>query len=562
MSEEAASDWTRALRALSALMVDPVGLGGIVLRARPGPVLQCFESALERLPLPQHRIHPGVDDTQLFGGLNVAASLSAGHLIRDTGLAELPCALLLPMAERTPPSLAARLAQLLDTGPGHTLVLLDEGADTDEAAPSGLADRLAFFADLSLIRAAEAKVRLPAPADLDTARQLLPSVQTPSEHFDQLVVLAARFGIDSQRAPLFALRCARALAALDGITDTNDAHLREAAELVFASRATQVPETEPDDAPPDNAPDPEPEDGSNAETDPAQDQLPDEILVQAVAACLPADLLQRLESGRIRSTSAQGSGAGAKKKGNRRGRPLPSRPGRLDGRARIDVVATLRAAAPWQPMRRKSRPDGPQLIIHPSDIRLRRFEDHSDRLVIFAVDASGSAAMARMAEAKGAIELLLGQAYAKRDQVALVAFRGTGAEILLPPTRSLVQAKRRLSALPGGGGTPLATGLRTAFELAVSSGRSGLSPSLAVLTDGRGNIAFDGSSGRVQAKSDARAMARLLRGLGMPTVVIDTSIRPGADSAELASSLGGHYLPLPRADAKRISAAADAALTR
>ncbi|MFW2542892.1 magnesium chelatase subunit D [Primorskyibacter sp. 2E107] len=561
MTSEAPSDWTRALRALSALMVDPARLGGMVLRARPGPVRQGFETALERLPLPQHRIHPGVDDTQLFGGLNVASSLSAGHLIRDAGLSERPCALILPMAERTPPSLSARLAQLLDTGSGHMLILLDEGADDGEAAPLGLADRLAFFADLSLIRAADATLRLPAPADLDRARQSLPSVACAAEHCDQLVVLAARFGIDSQRAPLLALRCARALAALDGHTATTDAHLREAAELVFASRATQMPETE-DPPPPPDAPEPDPSDGAKTDTDPAEDKLPDEILVEALAACLPADLLLRLKSGRSRSTGAQGSGAGAKKTGNRRGRPLPSRPGRLNDRARIDVVATLRAAAPWQPMRRKSRPDGPQLIIHPSDIRLRRFDDHSDRLLIFAVDASGSAAMARMAEAKGAIELLLGQAYAKRDQVALVAFRGSGAEVLLPPTRSLVQAKRRLSALPGGGGTPLATGLKAAFELAVTSGRSGLSPSLAVLTDGRGNIALDGTPGRGQAKSDAQAMARLLRGLAMPTVVIDTSIRPGADSADLASHLGGHYLPLPRADAQRISAVADAALTR
>jgi len=106
------------------------------------------------------------------------------------------------------------------------------------------------------------------------------------------------------------------------------------------------------------------------------------------------------------------------------------------------------------------------VIVRPADIHLSRYETRRDRLLIFTVDASGSAALARLAEAKGAVELLLAQAYARRDQVALVAFRGDGAETLLPPTRSLVQAKRRLAGLPGGGGTPLAAGLLAAGEMA------------------------------------------------------------------------------------------------
>ncbi|MEQ5871654.1 magnesium chelatase subunit D [Sagittula sp. NFXS13] len=558
------SDWDRALRALSALMVDPAGLGGMVVRARPGPVRQRFEGALPGLPLPLRRIHPGLDDAQLFGGLNVAASLAAGHMIRDPGLAETPCALLLPMAERTPAALAARLSQLLDTGGGHCIVLLDEGAEPEETAPASMSDRLAFLADLSVVRSADAAIRLPAPADIDSARRHLDRVQTPSDDLTQLVLLAARFGIDGARAPMFALRCARALAALDGEDNTTQDHLREAVQLIYAPRATQTPEE-------DEAPDPDPDqdappDPANTDADSvASDtgQIPDDLLVQAVAACLPADLLMRLErSSRARGSPAAGSGAGFKRQANRRGRPLPSRPGRIDGRARIDVIATLRAAAPWQTLRRKARESHPQLIILPADIRLRRFEDRSDRLLIFAVDASGSAALSRMAEAKGAIEMLLAQAYAKRDQVALVAFRGTGAEVLLPPTRSLVQAKRRLTALPGGGGTPLASGLRAAFDMALHGQRVGLSPSIAFLTDGRGNIDLAGTPGRAQAREDAQTMARLLSGLRLPSVVIDIAPRPGPESAALAGWLNAQYLPLPRADASRISAAADAALTR
>ncbi|MEM7599562.1 MAG: VWA domain-containing protein, partial [Pseudomonadota bacterium] len=173
----------------------------------------------------------------------------------------------------------------------------------------------------------------------------------------------------------------------------------------------------------------------------------------------------------------------------------------------------------------------------------------------------GSAAMARMAEAKGAVELMLAQAYAKRDQVALIGFRGEQAEVLLAPTRSLVQAKKQLAGLPGGGGTPLASGLQTALELAELGRVRGFSPALALLTDGRANVALDGAHGRAQARDDAQAMARALAMQGLKSVVIDTAQRPGREGGDLAGWLMGDYLALPRADAHAISAATDAALT-
>ena len=117
-------------------------------------------------------------------------------------------------------------------------------------------------------------------------------------------------------------------------------------------------------------------------------------------------------------------------------------------------------AAPWQPLRRTMAGADPgRVIVTPEDFRVRQYRQKREKVVIFCVDASGSAALTRLAETKGAIELMLAEAYVRREQVALIAFRGDKAEILLPPTRSLVQAKRRLAALPGGGGTPLASGL-------------------------------------------------------------------------------------------------------
>lgn len=551
-------NWDMALRALAALSVAPNALRGMILRARAGPVRQRFEEALTLLPLPVRRIHPSIDDTQLFGGLNVAASLSAGHMVRDRGIADTPAALILPMAERTNARLAARLAQMLDADTGHVMLLLDEGVEPDENAPASLANRLAFHCDLGDLRLAEAPSHALDGALLEEARKRYADVTFSSTCIADLVTAAACFGIDDARAPLFALCCARALAALDNAKSVGPDHLHDAAALIYPCRATRIPENMPE--PPKDEANPEKTDETTAAGDDLAD-IPDTLLIEAVAVHLPADLLAGQERKRASGSRDAGAGAGQRRLGNRRGRPLPFRPGRHGGTARIDVVATLRTAAPWQVLRRKHRPTGARLIIFPSDIRVRRFEERSDRLIVFAVDASGSAAMSRMAEAKGAVELLLAQAYVKRDRVALVAFRGTCAEVLLPPTRSLVQAKKRLSALPGGGGTPLASALQYSLEIASQGKRAGFSPNLAILTDGRANIPLNGRTGRSEALTDAKAMARQWALSGFPAVVIDTSARPGPQGRDLANWLAGQYLSMPRADAECLGSATDAALS-
>jgi len=214
-------------------------------------------------------------------------------------------------------------------------------------------------------------------------------------------------------------------------------------------------------------------------------------------------------------------------------------------------------------MRRAAAADGGaagRVRIRMSDIRVRRFRETPDRAIIFVVDASGSSALARLAEAKGAIEILLGEAYARRDHVALVAFRGDGSDILLPPTRSLVQTKRRLAMLPGGGGTPLAAGLKSALDVADLARGKGMTPSVALLTDGRANVDLSGAADRPRAARDAARMARAIRARALPGLVIDTGTRPTRDLDGLAAEMGVPYLPLPRADAKSLSAAVDASL--
>jgi len=113
-----------------------------------------------------------------------------------------------------------------------------------------------------------------------------------------------------------------------------------------------------------------------------------------------------------------------------RGRPLPSRVGHLGGRGRLDLLATLQAAAPWQKLR--TAPGSGALALRQEDFRIWRYRARSDRLLTFPVDASGSAAMARIAEAKGAVELILAQAYEHRDSV-FWPFLETHSQILSCP---------------------------------------------------------------------------------------------------------------------------------
>jgi len=181
-------------------------------------------------------------------------------------------------------------------------------------------------------------------------------------------------------------------------------------------------------------------------------------------------------------------------------------------------------------------------------------------LVIFVVDASGSAAMNRMGEAKGAVELMLAHAYTKRDYVSLIGFRDTRADVLLPPTRSLVQTKKNLAALAAGGGTPLALGIDAALALAITARRSGKAASIAVLTDGKGNIDLNGNAGRQNAMQDATLVARKALGLHIPTLFIDCGRRANPELATLADTMQGKYINLPRANAQGIFDSAQAHL--
>ncbi|MGB8814059.1 MAG: magnesium chelatase subunit D [Paracoccaceae bacterium] len=545
--------WQRAISALAVMAVDPVGVKGLWLRARASPVR---DRVTQALPVAR-RIHPGIDDTALFGGVDLAATLAAGHLRRSEGLLTHPAPLILTMAERCPPGLSARLARWLDQA-GPCLIALDEGAEPEESLPSALTDRLGLFLALDDLAYSETEPLVLPSDQIAAARARLPYTTLPKSALESLTTVAAVMGIASLRAPLLALAVARALAAWRGEAVASDSTLRHAAELALAHRGDLPAPPDDREAPPPPA---EPGEADTEQPERQSDRIPDEILLAAVRAALPADLLARLAAGKATRTAKGSSGTGATRKGNHRGRPLPPRPGTPGSGKRIDLVATLRAAAPWQPLRRSTAvTDSLRLEIRQSDLRLKRYQETSDRVLIFAVDASGSSALSRLAEAKGAVELLLAQAYARRDHVALIAFRGQAAELLLPPTRSLVQTKRRLSGLPGGGGTPLAAGLRMAFDLGLQTRARGMTPTIALLTDGRGNIALDGSTNRDTAEADALQLARAICAAAIPALVLDIANRPQPGLKRMAEILGAPYLPLPRADAHRLSAVLQSAL--
>lgn len=548
--------WRDAGWAAALFAVDPTGTG-VALRALAGPVRVRWLALLRRLMPddPLRTVPLNIPDARLLGGLDLAATLGAGRPVAARGLlAEADGgAVLLAMAERLSAGVAARIAAAMDGAARIGVVALDEGMAEDERAPGALRDRLAFLVDLADIGARVADGSLPGAARVAAARRLLPRVDADGGVIEGLCETAAALGIASVRAPLLALRAARAAAALDGRDRVGDADAALACRLVLAPRATVLPMAEPQQA---DAPPPEPQDPADsapgeADTEAKPDAALQDMLIQAAKAAIPAGLLARLQAGDSPRARAPAGGAGPLRAG-RRGRPVGSRPGDPRG-ARLDLIATLRAAAPWQRLRGRG-PAG-RVEVRRDDFRVARVKQRTEATAIFVVDASGSQAFNRLAEAKGAVELLLADCYVRRDRVAVLAFRGTAAQVLLPPTRSLVRAKRSLAGLPGGGGTPLAAGIDAGFLMADGIRRRGGTPTIVLLTDGRANVGQDGKGGRARADADAMAAARQVRAARLAALLVDTSPRPHPASQRLAAAMDARYVPLPYADAAALSRA-------
>ena len=598
--------WNDALTSLQLLQIDPSGFGGIWLRAPFGPVRERWLRHLLAAGLNTVKVPGSVDMERLLGGIDLSLTLQTGSLHMQSGLLQqadqgVVC---ISMAERFPDALMAPMTQAMDTQSLPPLrmsdgsesaprtqfgvVALDESMDDEPPIGKSLQERLGLWFDLTALAPSDVPelefsqlsqgnasdqaldIRIPA-GKLLQVRQLLPQIQWSDDQALAVCATALGLGIDSLRTPTLALRVACCHAALNMRSDVSDEDLEFAARRVLAPRATRWPAPAEQQSAPDTSQEAEQEPpDQQAQQDPppadqaSQDEPPtdspsaedlQEMMIASALASLPPNLLDSLLT---KTGSSQGNSSGRSgqfRSGMQRGRPLPPRPGRPAGHARLHVLATLRAAAPKQRLR--SATGQGRVAIRSEDFHVHRYQQNSSSCMILALDASGSAALQRLAEAKGAVELLLQQSYARRDSVCIVAFRGAKAQLLLPMTRSLVRAKRAMTGLPGGGGTPLALALKMACEQSIQLQRQGVTPILVVLSDGRANVTLQGLGGRVQAQADALQWVQQWRQTGHRSLWIDTSIQPDPQVQNLADAMGASYMPMPQVQAQRMATAMD-----
>ncbi|MFF9811488.1 putative cobaltochelatase [Streptomyces coeruleorubidus] len=465
--------------------------------------------------------------------------------------------------------------------------LLDRFGLTVEVAASREPDqrvevvrrRLAYDADPAGFAARWADEEADVRARIVAARELLPSVRLGDGALRQIAATCAAFEVDGMRADIVMARTATALAAWAGRTDVLAEDVRQAALLALPHRRRRNPfdapgldedkldetleefsgDDEPDPDPdPDQGPDgpgggggqPEPDDGPQGDDTGATPEAGQDGQPQPSGAG-EQSAVRSAEPFRTKVLSVPGIGEGA---AGRRSRARTEH-GRTTGSRRprgtltkLHLAATVQAAAPHQRARGRS---GPGLVVRRDDLRQATREGREGNLVLFVVDASGSmAARQRMSAVKGAVLSLLLDAYQRRDKVGLVTFRGSGADVALPPTSSVDAAAARLESLPTGGRTPLAAGLLRAHDvLRVERLRDPARRPLVVLvTDGR-------ATGGPEPVALAGRAARLFAAEGVASVVVDCEagpVRLGL-AGQLAGELGGTAVTLDELRADSIA---------
>ncbi|NBU18787.1 MAG: magnesium chelatase subunit D [Betaproteobacteria bacterium] len=569
--------WDLAQLALLLLQVDPHGLGGVWLKAGYSPARQTWLAQLHALGLPVMRMPHHIDQERMLGGIDLSVTLAKGRVVEQIGLLAQANKgmVVVPMSEKLSPQTLAMLLQAHDQGQVHALaigathasrfglVALDESQEDEPGVASKLKERLALWIEMDTVDIAmsQEKIEALSAQELAEVRSVLVKIQATEAQMRALCEVAFALGIDSMRAPLLALRLACVHAAIHDREFLEEEDLRIAAQMVLSPRATRIPSNQDTESAQPSEP-PPPPDASNTDQDAAHEDTPpppttepaslEDTILAAALASLPPKLLDQLLLGASQSKSQSSSGnSGQAQMSRQRGRPLSPRLGRPTSGARLHLLATLRAAAPKQKLRTKHA--GQKIAIRSEDFYIQRFAHKAASCIIVAMDASGSAALARLAEAKGAVEILLQQSYARRDSVCVIAFRGAQAQTLLPATRSLVRAKKALAGLPGGGGTPIALALKHATEQAQALQRQGITPLLVMLSDGKANVTIDGVGGRTQAQADALQCAKQWATHGFTSLWIDTALQPTGQAKELANVMQARYLPMPYVASQRLA---------
>jgi magnesium chelatase subunit D len=579
--------WSSALLAATCVAIAPSEMAGVRLCAFAGPVrdrwINFYSNLAQNLQsVAVRKIPCSIESERLLGGIDIAATLAAGRPIKQSGVLTQARGgtLLISMAERLPAASAMQISQALDEQL-FAVIAIDEASPDDAQLATALRDRLSIEIDLNDI----AFNTLPANDDLlassvsrNDAQEVLRKFNTlslSSEQLEAIYATSVALGINSIRAEISTAKLARMHAALFALDAVDPESLLFAVKWVLAPRATQIPSQVNDNhvnddqeaaqkqpeknesASPDNTANETSTDNTNSDT---SDALSDaqvselaEVVLKAAITSLPPNLLASLKLGAGKQKASAGT-SGDVHKGATRGRGTGSFRQKPQSNSRIHLLHTLRAAIPWQTLRRNDAKENKRRVsIRKDDFRYQRIEQKTKSTIIFAIDASGSSALNRLAEAKGAIELLLAQCYVRRDQVAVIAFRGRLAPTILPPTRSLTRAKRSLSALPGGGGTPLAAALENSLQLALQVKKKGETPFVVMLTDGRANVGNTENCGRTQAQLDANNAAKAFVLNAVSAIVIDTSPQPHPLAKALAASMGAQYQPLPLADPNMIT---------
>ena len=582
------------------LAINPRGLKGVSVKSQFGPIRDSWLNYFMNLLPADSKVvkaPANLSPEQLFGSLDIESALLSGKFKVSQGLLERLGGqyLLLPMAERMNLQVITHISQALDeknlfnyphAANNHPfgVIVFDESEFQEEGVNLRLLDRLAFGIYLDRFSINDTKKYLEVtPSDIKDAIALLPSVTCSQDLIEVLIKAGLSLGISSLRANQFVLEAAKSLAALRGLMRVGQQEAIDAARLVYTHlKSMQAPPEEGLDNKTDDSEDvdgnqesqhnsdnelskdEETSDLENINPPSSADEL-EELVVEAIQASLPPKFMIRMnQTLRPTKTKASITGkSGSIEKSFASGRPHGARKGLPGNGRRLDILKSIRSAIPWQRLRAQQnnaflKSDNESKIhFRAEDLHTKQYLKRRGTITIFLVDASGSSATQRLSEAKGAVEELLSQCYIRRDEVAMLSMRGSKVDIILPPTRSLVRAKRNLATLPGGGGTPLALGLRSANEMASSSERKGLTPIIVIMTDGKANVNLSGVGGRAGAHNDAITAAKELSIKSHRILFVDTSPQPEKLAQELAGVMAAQYFPLPYTGSrKKITAAA------